>query len=114
MSLRTSDRCHWCGNLPVRLMQYYVYILSNSHKNVIYTGITNNLIKRVFEHKNHLDKGSFTSRYNVDNLVYYECTSNVESAIEREKQIKGWNRKHKNKLIESKNPNWDDLYESIL
>ena len=95
-------------------MQYYVYILSNSHKNVIYAGVTNDLVRRVYEHKNHLDKKSFTSRYNVENLVYFEVTSNIESAIEREKQIKGWNRKHKNKLIESKNPNWIDLYESVL
>ena len=95
-------------------MQYYVYILTNSNKNVLYTGITNDLRRRVYEHKHHLDKGSFTARYNIENLVYYEVTSDVEAAIEREKQIKGWNRKHKNKLIESKNPNWMDLYELIL
>ena len=90
-------------------MQYYVYILTNAHKSVIYTGVTNDLIRRVYEHKNHLDKGSFTAQYNIDKLVYYEVTSDVNAAIEREKQIKGWNRKRKNKLIESKNPNWDDL-----
>ena len=95
-------------------MYYYVYILSNSNRNVLYTGMTNDLIRRVYEHKHHLDKGGFTSRYNVENLVYYEVTSDVNSAIEREKQIKGWNRKHKNKLVESKNPNWVDLYESLL
>ena len=95
-------------------MQYYVYILSNGHKNVIYTGVTNDLIRRIYEHKNHLDKGSFTSRYNVENLVYYEVTTDIDSAIAREKQIKGWNRKRKEKLIETKNPNWNDLYESIL
>ena len=95
-------------------MQYYVYILCNSNKNVIYTGVTNDLIRRVYEHKNHLDKGSFTSRYNIENLVYFEVTSDVESAILREKQIKGWNRERKNKLIESKNPDWIDLYSSIL
>ena len=95
-------------------MQYHVYILTNSNKNVLYTGVTNDLRRRVYEHKHHLDKGSFTARYNVENLVYYEVTSSVESAIEREKQIKGWNRKHKNKLVESKNPNWEDLYEFIL
>ncbi len=94
-------------------MQYYVYILSNAHKNVIYTGVTNDLIRRVYEHKNHLDKKSFTSRYNVERLVYYEVISNIEAAIEREKQIKGWNRKNKNKLIESMNSDWVDLYESI-
>ena len=95
-------------------MNYYVYILSNNHKNVIYTGVTNDLRKRIYEHKNHLDKNSFTARYNVENLVYYEITTNVEAAIAREKQIKSWNRKRKDKLICSKNPNWMDLYESIL
>ena len=95
-------------------MQYYVYILSNSNRNVIYTGVTNDLIRRVYEHKNHLDKGSFTSRYNVENLVFYEVTTDIDSAIAREKQIKGWNRKRKEKLIEAKNPNWNDLYEQML
>ena len=95
-------------------MQYYVYILTNEHNTVLYTGITNDLMRRVYEHKNHLDKGSFTAQYNIEKLVYFEVTSNVKAAIEREKQIKGWNRKRKNKLIESKNPNWDDLYHAIL
>ena len=95
-------------------MQYYIYILTNDHNTVLYTGVTNDLIRRVYEHKNHLDKGSFTAQYNVEKLVYFEVTSDVKVAIEREKQIKGWNRKRKNKLIESKNPNWDDLYHAIL
>ena len=95
-------------------MQYYVYILSNTHKNVIYTGVTNDLVRRVYEHKKHLDKSSFTSRYTVENLVYFEQTTDIDSAISREKQIKGWNRKRKEKLIEAKNPNWDDLYKNIL
>ena len=95
-------------------MEYYVYILTNSNKNVLYTGITNDLVRRVYEHKHHLDKGSFTDRYNVELLVYYEMTSDVIAAIEREKQIKGWNRKRKEKLIMSRNPDWDDLYEKIL
>ena len=95
-------------------MQYYVYILTNAHKNVIYTGVTNDLIRRVYEHKNHFDKGSFTSRYNVEQLVYYEVTTDVESAITREKQIKGWNRKRKNALVETMNPTWRDLYQEIL
>ena len=95
-------------------MQYYVYIMANQKGNVIYTGVTNDLLRRVYEHKNHLDQGSFTARYNVEKLVYFQVTSDVESAIEREKQIKGWNRKRKNKLIENKNPDWMDLYESIL
>ena len=95
-------------------MNYYVYILSNSHKTVIYTGVTNDLIRRVYEHKNHVDKNSFTSQYNVENLVYFEVTNNPEAVIAREKQIKSWNRKRKEKLIVSKNPQWIDLYESIL
>ena len=95
-------------------MQYYVYMLTNAHRNVIYSGVTNDLVRRVYEHKHHLDKGSFTARYNVEFLVYYEVATDINAAIEREKQIKGWNRKRKNKLIESKNPNWVDLYEGIL
>ena len=95
-------------------MNYYVYIMTNSFGNVIYTGITNDLIRRVYEHRNHFDKNCFTSRYNLEKLVYFETTSDVQSAIEREKQIKSWNRKRKNKLVESRNPNWEDLYESIL
>ena len=95
-------------------MQYYVYILTNAHHTVLYTGVTNDLIRRVFEHKHHLDKGSFTAQYNVEKLVYYEVTNDIESAILREKQIKGWNRKRKNKIIEIKNPKWMDLYEGLL
>ena len=95
-------------------MQYYIYILATNDNKVIYTGVTNNLPRRVYEHKNSFDPKSFTSRYHINKLVYYECTTDVNSAIEREKQIKGWSRKHKNKLIESKNPNWNELYESIL
>ena len=94
-------------------MEYYVYIMTNSHKNVLYTGVNNNLIKRVYEHRNHLDKGSFTDRYNIEYLIYFETTSDVKAAIEREKQIKSWSRKKKNKLVESKNPEWKDLYDEI-
>ena len=95
-------------------MTYFVYIMSNTNKTVLYTGVTNDLIRRVYEHKYHLDKGSFTDRYNVEVLLYFESTSDVKAAIEREKQIKGWNRKRKEKLIISKNPNWEDIYERIL
>ena len=93
---------------------YYVYMLTNAHKNVIYTGITNDLVRRVYEHKHHLDKGSYTDQYNLEYLVYFETTSDVKAAIEREKQIKGWSRKRKDKLIATKNPDWNDLWESIL
>ncbi|MEJ2616306.1 MAG: GIY-YIG nuclease family protein [Ignavibacteriaceae bacterium] len=89
--------------------QYYVYILSNKSK-TLYTGITNNLQRRVFEHKSKKIKG-FTSRYNITVLVYYEITNDVKSAIAREKQIKGWVRKKKIALIESMNPEWRDLSE---
>ena len=95
-------------------MSYYVYILSNTNNRVLYTGVTNDLVRRIYEHKHHLVKDSFTARYNIDKLVYFEETPSSRAAIEREKQIKSWNRKHKNKLIEAKNPNWLDIYESIL
>ena len=95
-------------------MEYYVYMMTNSHKNLLYTGVTNDLTRRAYEHKHHLDKGSFTDKYNIEYLIYFESTSDVVAAIEREKQIKGWNRKRKDKLVASKNPNWDDLYEKIL
>ena len=95
-------------------MSFYVYILANVNNRVIYTGVTNDLVRRVYEHKHHLDKNSFTARYNVDKLVYYEETASSRAAIEREKQIKDWSRKKKNKLIENINPNWQDIYDSIL
>ena len=95
-------------------MGFYVYILSNSSNKVLYTGVTNDLARRIYEHKHHLDKNSFTAQYNVGKLVYFEETSSSRSAIEREKQIKGWNRARKNKLIEEKNPRWLDLYSEVL
>ena len=95
-------------------MNYYVYILSNHTHTTIYTGVTNDLVRRVYEHKHALDNKSFTAKYHIHRLVYYEATGDVRSAIEREKQIKGWNRARKNKLVESMNPQWLDLYETIL
>ena len=95
-------------------MEYYVYILSNRLNTVIYTGVTRDLVRRVYEHKHHLDPDSFTAKYDVTKLVYYESTSDVKAAIEREKQIKGWNRKRKNKLVERKNPSWAELYDTTL
>ena len=95
-------------------MDYYVYILANKMNTVIYTGVTNDLVRRVYEHKNHLDTDSFTSKYNVTRLVYFEETSDVKAAIEREKQIKSWNRDRKTSLIMENNPNWIDLYPQIL
>ena len=93
---------------------YFVYILSNTANTTIYTGVTNDLERRLWEHKSHVDANSFTARYNVTKLVHYEITPDVRAAIEREKQIKGWNRKRKNKLVESKNPAWAELYKTIL
>ena len=87
---------------------YYVYILSNWDDSVLYIGVTNDLVRRLYEHKNHLIDG-FTKKYNVNKLVYYEHTSDVRSAIEREKQLKGWTRAKKNTLIQKANPDWKDL-----
>ena len=95
-------------------MKYYVYILTNKNHTVLYTGVTNDLIRRVYEHKNHLDLNSFTAKYKVMKLVYFEETSDVTAAIEREKQIKSWSRNRKTYLIFEKNPHWVDLYNRLL
>ena len=93
-------------------MDYFVYILTNKTNVAIYTGITNNLERRLWEHRNHADSNSFTARYNISKLVYFETTPSAEAAIAREKQIKSWNRKKKNQLIEEQNPNWNDLWST--
>ena len=95
-------------------MRYYVYILSNKYCTVLYVGVTNDLVRRIYEHKNHLVKDSFTSKYNVTKLVYFEETSDVNVAIEREKQIKSWNRERKTDLIMKNNPKWVDLFPKLL
>ena len=95
-------------------MQYYVYILTNITGTTTYVGVTKDLVRRMYEHKHKLDPDSFTAKYDVHKLVYYEYTADVHSAIEREKQLKGWNCARKNKLVESGNPRWEDLYPSIL
>ncbi len=87
---------------------YYVYILTNWNNKVMYVGITSNLIKRVYEHKNKLIDG-FTKKYNVFKLVYFEAVKDVMSAITREKEIKGWRRNKKNQLVNKMNPEWHDL-----
>lgn len=92
--------------------QYYVYIMTNKSR-TLYIGVTNNLRKRVFEHKHHLVKG-FTNKYNITKLIYYEITNDIEAAIIREKQIKGWLRKKKIALIESVNPEWKDLSKNCF
>jgi len=92
---------------------YYVYIMTNKYNTVLYTGVTNDLIRRVYEHKNKLVEG-FTAKYNLTKLVYYEISKDVKEAINREKQIKGWKREKKEKLIKGFNPDWEDLYEEIV
>ena len=92
--------------------QYYVYILASKRNGTLYTGMTSDLIKRVWQHKNNMVEG-FTKTYQVKQLVYFEVHQQAEEAIKREKQIKKWNRKWKLELIEKNNPNWEDLYGSI-
>ena len=93
--------------------EYYVYILASQKNGTLYIGVTSNLSKRVWEHKNNQVDG-FTKRYGVKNLVYYESCSDPESAIIREKQLKKWERSWKLRLIEEKNPTWQDLFSEIL
>ena len=91
----------------------YVYILFNKRNGTLYKGVTSNLVKRIYGHKNKFVKG-FTEKYAVDKLEYFEIYEDIEQAIEREKQIKKWNRNWKIKLIEKENPNWEDLYNEII
>ncbi len=92
--------------------QYYIYFLTNQNNTAIYTGVTSNLTKRIWEHKNKLVKG-FTQRYNINKLLYYEIYDDPENAITREKQIKAGSRKNKIDLIRSINPEWEDLYDTL-
>ena len=95
----------WCKSM------YYVYIMTNKTKTVLYTGVTNDLRRRVYEHRNALSENSFTARYKVCRLVYYETASDIKAAIAREKQIKNLLRKKKEDLIATLNPEWKDLME---
>ena len=90
------------------MKQYYVYFLTNKTNTVLYVGVTGNLQRRLFEHKNEFVDG-FTKRYHIHKLVYFETTSDATAAIDREKQIKGWSRARKNALISTMNPKWEDL-----
>jgi putative endonuclease len=92
---------------------YFVYIMTNKMYGTLYVGITNDLLRRVFEHKEGKTKG-FTSKYHLDKLIYYDESSDVNAAIRREKQLKGWNRQWKINLIEEFNPNWNDLSQRLL
>ncbi len=96
----------------MQFRNYYVYILTNRTEKVMYIGVTNDLQRRIYEHKNGLCEG-FTKKYNVDKLVYFEETTDVESAIAREKQLKRWRREKKDRLVETKNPNWNDLSDKL-
>jgi putative endonuclease len=93
--------------------QFYVYILASKRNGTLYTGVTSDLIQRVWQHEQDLVEG-FTKRYRVKKLVYYEVHNNAESAITREKQIKKWRRKWKLRLIEEKNPQWKNLFDEIV
>ena len=95
-------------------MNYYVYILTNPSYTVLYVGITKDLVRRIYEHKHHTDPNSFTAKYNATKLVYYEVTTDVNAAIEREKQLKTWSRKKKDNLIDRMNPERKDLYLQII
>jgi putative endonuclease len=92
---------------------FFVYILASRLGGTLYIGVTNDLVRRVYEHKNKLVAG-FTAKYGVDRLVHFEAFERIEDAINREKQLKKWNRAWKIRLIEERNPNWDDLYPTII
>lgn len=104
-------RCNTIYNQNMN--QYYVYILFSKRNGTLYVGVTSDLIKRVWEHKNHVVKG-FTDKYKVDKLSYYEVFNDINEAIKREKQIKSKKRSYKIDLIEINNPEWIDLYNEIL
>lgn len=87
--------------------------MTNKMNTVLYVGVTNDLIKRIYQHKNHLASG-FTSKYKIEKLVYYEIFEDINEAIKREKQIKNWHREWKMNLIKSKNPEFEDLYKSLM
>ena len=95
------------------MRQYYVYILASKKNGTLYIGVTNNLLKRVHEHKNDLMEG-FTQKYRVHSLVYYEVYGDIIDAITREKRMKKWKRQWKIELIEKTNPQWRDLYSDIM
>ena len=96
-----------------QMKSYYVYILASKRNGTLYIGVTNNLFRRVLQHKNKV-VGGFTARYNINMLVYYEQTEKIDSAIQREKQLKSWHRDWKLRLIEGFNPEWKDLYNEIV
>ena len=102
------------GGVAMKYRTSQVYIATNKNNTVLYTGVTNNLVRRMEEHKNKRNPKSFTARYNVDKLVWYENYTDIVEAIAREKQLKAGSRKKKIQLIEEMNPEWRDLYEELL
>jgi len=94
------------------MTRFFVYLLATRKGGPVYVGMTNSLQRRIFEHNTHIIRG-FTARYNVDRLVWFEVHDNAEAAIQREKQIKRWRRTWKNELIETMNPEWQDLYDTL-
>jgi putative endonuclease len=94
-------------------MDYFVYLMASGKNGTLYVGVTNNLIRRVFEHRSGVVEG-FTDRYRVHHLVWFESTPSIEAAIRREKQIKNWRREWKIALIEKENSQWSDLYDALL
>jgi putative endonuclease len=115
-SFSNSLSCHPReGGDPDRIdmnKQFYVYIMASKPNGTLYTGMSSNLVQRIWQHKNNMVEG-FTDKYNVKHLVYYEVHDSAESAITREKQIKKWRRKWKLRLIEKQNSHWEDLYSKI-
>lgn len=95
-----------------KIYRFFVYILA-SDTGTIYIGVTNNLIRRITEHKNCINKESFTKKYNCNKLVYFEEYDYISSAVKREKQLKKWSREKKEKLVKMQNPYWEDLYQRI-
>lgn len=93
--------------------QYFVYIMASKRNGTLYTGVTSDLIRRIKEHKSKKHEG-FTQKYNINKLVWFDCTNEVNSALNEEKRIKDWKRKYKIDLIEKNNPNWMDLYPGLL
>ncbi len=93
--------------------QFYVYIMASQRNGTLYTGVTSNQIQRIWQHKQEMTEG-FTAKYHVKKLVYFEVHDTAASAITREKQIKKWRRAWKLELIEESNPDWDDLYDSVI
>jgi putative endonuclease len=109
LTRQSGNRNNWVMSGAHR---YFVYILASKLGGTLYVGVTNNLVRRVFEHKSDAVEG-FTEKYRIHHLVYFEHFDDIENAIRREKRIKKWNRNWKVRLIEESNPNWTDLYPNI-